>query len=152
MKSSKILVILILVFALPALITACGSNITSSSGQQADAQQQSESVQSSIKTETEQVTVESEVIPIADPKASVDSLIGSWTDINSPDCFASITKTDTGYEYADNEGKYPATFKDGVLKVKVSDSDSDTADIYIDANTGHMLSDYQGNTSEYSKK
>jgi hypothetical protein len=152
MKSSKILVILILVFALVAGMTACGNNKTSSSGQQADTQQQSEAVQSSIQAETDQVAVASEVIPTVDSKASADSLIGSWKDINSPDRIVNITKTDTGYEYADNEGKYPAIFKDGVLKVKVSDSDSDTADIYVDAKTGHMLSVYQGNTSEYSKK
>jgi hypothetical protein len=146
MKSSKIWVIFILVFVLSTIITACGSNEASSS------QQQSEAVQSSIQAETDQVAAASEVIPTADSKASVDNLLGSWTDINSPDSFANIIKTDTGYQFQDNDGKYPAEFIDGVLKVKVSDNETDTADVYIDVNTSHMLVDYQGSTSEYSKK
>ena len=150
MKSSKILIILILVLSIPALITACGNNETSYSGQESDTTLQSEDLEASIQSETDQVSVASEVISTADPKASVDSLIGNWTDINSPEYFANITKVDAGYQYEDNEGKYPATFKDGVLKVKVSDSV--TADVYIDANTGHMLSVYMGTTFEYIKK
>ena len=149
MKNLKKVAILILVFALPALITACGNN---DSGQQVDAQQQSEAeaVQSSIQAETDQVAAASEVIQTADTKASVDSLIGSWIDINTPERFANITKTDTEYQFEDNEGKYPATFIDGVLKVKASDSV--TVDVHIDTETGHMLSVYDGNITEFSKK
>lgn len=132
MKSSKILVVFILVFTLLAVSTACGNYNTGSSGEQ-------------------QATAE-QLIPTAETSASVDGLIGSWTNISANDRFANITKTDTGYQYEDNDGKYPATFADGVLKVNVSDSDSDTADVYIDAKTGHMLTVYQGSISEYSLK
>jgi hypothetical protein len=157
MKSFKILVISILVTALLAALSACGNNKNatdqqSDSQQQTAATQQSDAAQSSTQAGTGQQAIVTESMQTADPKASVDDLIGSWTDINSPDRFAKITKTDTGYQYEDNEGKYPATYKDGVLKVKVSDNDTDTADIYIDKNTGHMISTYQDNISEYSKK
>lgn len=94
--------------------------------------------------------VEEEAVPTPDPKLNADSLIGRWVDINSDERFAKITKADAGYQYEDNDGQYSAEFKDGVLKVKVSDSD--TADVYFDVKTGHMFATYLGETLEYSKQ
>jgi predicted small secreted protein len=139
MKSSKILVILFLAFAIPVCMTACGDTSSISSDRQATGSQDA----------AQQATAQL-ALAAAETKASVDGLIGSWTDIASADRFVNITKTDTGYQYEDNEGKYPATFTEGVLKVEVSDSI--TVDVYIDATTGHMLSVYQENISEFSKK
>lgn len=129
----------ILTLVLLTLLTACGGNSTNSTSQQA-ADQQSAG----------QAAAPAQTLPKADPKATVDSLLGNWTDINSPDRFANITKTDNGYQYQDNEGTYPATFKDGVLKVQVSDTD--TADTYIDTKSGHLFAVYQGSPSEFKKK
>ena len=147
MKSSKMLVVFFLVFTLLVGITACGSNETASSEEQEEVEQQT-----AVQEDTDLQAAVEQVMPTADSSASVDSLIGSWIDIDSNDRFANITKTDTGYQYEDNEGKYPATFEGGVLKVKVSNSEGDTADVYIDAETGHMLVFYQDSISEHRKK
>ena len=147
MKSSKMLVVFFLVFTLLVGITACGSNETASSEEQEEVEQQT-----AVQEDTDLQAAVEQVMPTADSSASVDSLIGSWIDIDSNDRFANITKTDIGYQYEDNEGKYPATFEGGVLKVKVSNSEGDTADVYIDAETGHMLVFYQDSISEHRKK
>lgn len=144
MKSLKISVVLILVLAFLAGMTACGKNNAASADQKTDIQQTTEQADT-----PEEVTVE-QTIPTADSNAGVDGLVGSWKDINSAENFVIITKTDTGYQYEDNDGKYPATFENGVLKVKASDID--TADVYIDTKTGHMLTAYQGGLSEYERK
>lgn len=152
MKRSKILVILILVFTLMTGMTACGSNTAgndttgndTASGQQADASQTTEQT-----VTPEEATIE-QAIPEADPEANADALIGSWKDITAADSFVNITKTEAGYQYEDNDGKCPAAFENGVLKVKASDTD--TADIYIDPKTGHMITAYQGGMTEYEKK
>lgn len=144
MKRPKIFAVLILVFTLLAGMTACENNNTASSGQQADVQQTVE------QTAAPEPATAEEDFPVADPKANVDALIGSWKDISAADSFANITKTETGYQYEDNDGTYPATFEDGVLKVKVSDTD--TADVYIDPGTGHLFIAFQGDLMEYVKK
>lgn len=164
MKSTKILVVLILVSSMFAVMTACGNN-GSSSGQstgtqqtapQADSDQQAtdQAASDTQPVDTEgtyaQETATEEMPTIL--QDSIDTLIGDWTDVSASDRFAKITKTDSGYQYEDNDGNYPATFADGILKVKVSDSDSDTADVFIDAKTGHMLMTFQGIISEFSKK
>lgn len=133
MLFKKVSIACILTLLLIAVVTACGGNSTTSSSQ--------------LVTDTQ--TAE-QAPPKADPNATVDSLLGSWTDVNSSDRFANITKTDNAFEYQDNEGTYPATFKDGVLKVQVSSTD--TADVYIDAKSGHMFAIYQGSPSEFKKK
>lgn len=144
MKSQKIFAVLVLIFTLLAGMTACGDNNTASSGQQADVQQSTEQT-----VAPEAATIE-QTLPAVDSKAGVDALIGSWKDISEADSFVTITKTEAGYQYEDNDGKYPATFENGVLKVKASDTD--TADVYIDPETGHMFTAYQGGLLEYEKK
>jgi hypothetical protein len=140
MKSTKKLVICILAFILLVSLTACGG---------ASSQQGSDQSATDKPAVAEQATVE-QVADAPDTKVSGDALAGSWVDINSPDRFVKITKTGDVYEYEDNEGKLPATFANGVLKLKVSDTD--TADVYINAETGNLLSVYQDNISEYKKK
>lgn len=143
MKNLKVVIVLISTFALIIGLSACGDN-TASSGQQSDTQV------TTVQETEKQTEVVEQVMPSPDQKASADNLVGNWVGIDSPDFFVKITKTDAGYEYEDNEGKYTATFVDGVLKVQVGDND--TADVYINPETGHLLTSYQENTSEYSKK
>lgn len=149
MKSKKMFTIYLLIFALLTSLTACGGKTTDPSGQQASSQQTADQQEADQQATDLQAAAE-QVVPAADPTASVNDLIGSWTDISSTDRFANITNADTEYQYEDNDGKYSATFKDGVLKVKVSDSE--TADVYLDEKTGHMLVVYQGEPAEFSKK
>lgn len=157
MISKKMLIVYILMFVLLAGITACGNNNAITSDQQSSGQaevpaatDQQSSDQAEVPAATDQQATVQGAIPTADTKASVDVLIGSWSDISSPERFANITRIDSGYQYEDNEGKYPGTFKDGVLTLNVSDTD--TADVYIDPTTGHMFLVYQDNISEFEKK
>ena len=149
MKSKNMFTIYLLLFALLTSLTACGGKTTDPSGQQASIQQTAEQ-QEADQQATDLQAVAEQIVSAADPTAIIDDLIGSWTDISSTDRFANITKADTEYQYEDNDGKYSATFKDGVLKVKVSDSE--TAVVYLDAKIGHMLVVYQGEPTEFSKK
>lgn len=113
-----------------------------------------ESVDATAKEEPVVTAVQPDTVEqaaqIADSFTSPERLIGSWSDIISPDRFINISQTDSGYLVEDNEGKYPATFEDGILRVKISDTD--TVDVYLDSKSGHMLSVYQDNLSEYKRK
>lgn len=144
MRIKNLFISIVLVLMLIISFSGCGNNDNSVSEQQ----------ESTVPVVEQQATPEEEVveqiIATPDPSTSVDSLLGSWVDIASPDRFVNITKKDAGYEYEDNEGKLPATFENGTLKVKVSDTES--ADIHIDKDTGNLISVYQDNISEYKKK
>jgi hypothetical protein len=139
MKSKKILVVSILIFVIIASLAACGSSSSSTSTASTAASQAA----------TAQPATATQVIPTADPAATVDGLIGSWQDINSADRHADISKVGDAYQYVDNDGTYPATFANGKLTLKVN---TDTADVFVDAKTGHMFTIYQGNPTEFSKK
>lgn len=85
-----------------------------------------------------------------DTKSSVDVILGSWVNIAAADQFANITKEGDKYQYEDNDGKYPAEFVDGILKVKVDDTT--TADVYVDVDTGNLKLSFGDNVSEFKKK
>ena len=138
MKNRRFLAVCLLIFVLVMSFAACGSK--SSTDTSADA---------STTVAAQPGTVEN-VIPTADPAALVDGLVASWQDINSADRFANITKVGDGYQYEDNDGKYMGTFASGKLVVKVSDTEN--ADVFVDAKTGHMFLIYQGQPTEFSKK
>ncbi|HEX2945803.1 MAG TPA: hypothetical protein VHT96_07590 [Clostridia bacterium] len=97
-----------------------------------------------------QKEVVSQEVAKPDTKASVDDLTGSWTDKNDKTRFINISKDGDGYIYEDNEGKLQTEYKDGVLELKISDTD--TAKVYIDEASGHLMLVYQDNISEYEKK
>lgn len=137
----KKLLIVVLLFVFVGGFAACGGGEANST--------ESLDTQTSQQAETEETVVE-ETMPTADPNAAVDALIGSWVDISDETRFANITKADTDYQYEDNEGQYPATFENGSLKIKASDTD--TAESFIDAKTGNMLMIYQGSIWEFKKK
>lgn len=143
MKKLKVFGLCVLVFVFLIVIAACSNGDSDSSNSQTS--QQDVVAETSPEPETVEQT-----IPIADSSSNIESLLGSWLDISDSNRFANILKAGEGYELEDNESKYPATFENGILKVKVSDTE--TADVYIDSKTGNMLSVYQGNISEYRKK
>jgi hypothetical protein len=151
MQGFKFTALSVLLIIILVCFSGCGNSGTDSSGTQANSQQTEQTVVQSNSNANETVSeIAEETLPTADPKANGDALLGSWKDISADDIFADITKTETGYQYEDSDGKYDATFLDGVLKVKVSDTD--TADVYIDPSTGHMFLSYQGGLVEYEKK
>ena len=142
MKSPKIFAVLILLLAVLSGITACGNDTPADTGAQASS--------AAPQGATVNQQTQEEVSASIDANAGADKFLGDWKDINDAERFAKITKTDTGYRYEDNEGKYPATFTDGIMLVKVSEEE--TADVYIDAETGHLFLVYQGNPSEFTRK
>lgn len=89
-------------------------------------------------------------LPNPDTSATADGLLGTWTQVDSSDHSATISKTDSGYQYKDNDGTYPATFSGGILQVEVGERDFASA--YIIPATGHMLTVYQGDSTEFVKK
>lgn len=99
---------------------------------------------------TMQYTVE-QTLPEADATAVADGLIGNWTNYDDPEQFAVITKTASAFQYEDNDGKYPAVFENGKLRIKISDTESDSADVYLDSQTGHMMMVYQDSVYEFEK-
>lgn len=141
-KNLRIITVLALVLTLITGMTACGSS-TASAGQTGD-------TQSAAQTAAPEAATVEMTLPEADPKAGADAMLGNWKDISAAESFAIITRTDDGYQYEDNDGKYPAVFENGVLNVKATDTD--TAKVYIDPKTGHLLTEYQGGLSEFEKK
>ncbi len=161
MKFTKTSVVLVLVFIFSVALTACGGgNADDSTAEYASTDwsaSPSESLstaEAAVQAQTNQeATVEAALPPADTEKANDENLLGTWTDINASDRYVTITKTDAGYQYEDNEGKYPATLVDGVLKVQVSESDpTDTADVYIATESGHLLSVYQDDQAEFMRK
>lgn len=147
MKSIRALAVSTALFVLLAGLAACADNTgdTGDSSGQPSSQQAGEE-----KAEAPQVATVEQVIEAPDTGADVDSLIGSWIDITSEDRFVNITKNGDEYQYEDNEGILPATFQDGVLKLKVSDTE--TADVYINPENGYLTLVYLDNISEFKKK
>lgn len=129
MKSITKILLIVFVFTLIAGFTACGGN--------------------SEQDDTNNTADLQETTPVPDAALTDASVIGSWKDVNAADRFTKITKTDTGYEYEDNEGKYPATFESGILKVQVGGTD--TANAFFDAKSKNLIVDYQGSISRFSK-
>lgn len=147
MKSRKVLFIGTLIVAFLFVLSGCGSG-----GNEGDSSDQSAAAEESVAAQAETVeqVVTEQIAEAVDTQATVDELVGEWVDIVEADRFVKISKEGTEYQYEDNEGKLSATFDNGVLKVKVSDSE--TADVYIDTDSGHLLLSYQDNISEYAKK
>lgn len=101
-------------------------------------------------TETVEQMASAQVAEEANTSMKADDLVGSWVDVNDSTRFANIVKDGENYSYEDNDGKYAATFKDGVLKVEVAAGDY--ADVYIDIVSGHLMLVYQDNIEEFNKK
>jgi hypothetical protein len=156
MRNGRNLLAIMLVLVMLVFLSACGgsgaTNETVGTGTNQDSVETTAAADSAGNAaQTEAVTaVASDGLPTADSKATVDSLLGSWVDIDSAEKFANITKTDSGYQYEDNDATYEATFADGVLTVKVSDTDS--AQVYLDSKSGNMIATYQDGYQKFKKK
>lgn len=128
-------------------LAACGgsSNTSASSGETTVSADESANATEAAESDVAAVSE-----PTADIKASVDSVLGNWIEVDTPDRFANITQAGNDYSYEDPEGTYEATFADGVLKVKVTDTD--TADVYFDAASGNLIITYQDSLVKLKKK
>jgi hypothetical protein len=106
--------------------------------------------------ETDKVSSASEVsltnanTSVPNGNVTIDNLLGNWVDIKDATRFANITKTDTGYQFEDNDGKYPGQYMEGVLQIKITETD--LADIYYDSSNENLVLDYQGDVTKFNKK
>jgi hypothetical protein len=58
---------------------------------------------------TDNTSASGQTVVVAEPpesKVNVESLMGNWVQADDETKFANITKTDSGYQYEDNDGKY----------------------------------------------
>jgi hypothetical protein len=148
----KYLLAVFLVFTLIFSLSACGSSKDSSTAEV-----------SSISAADQQAAVDklaadAEKIPEPDTKAAAatnangDDLLGNWSDVADASRGLTISKTGDVFQYKDNDGTYTGTVKDGVLTIKISDAENDTAMVFIDPKTKNLVTNYQGDIYEYSKK
>lgn len=151
MKSKKLLVVGMLVAVMLLALAGCGGSSDQASGDEATAvTEEAAAGTAPVEAETIQQAATEQIAEAVDTGTKVDALVGSWVDVNDSTRFVNIASDGAAYSYEDNEGKLPATFENGVLKIAVSDTDK--ADAYIDPATEHLMVVYQDNISEYSKK
>lgn len=147
MKVKKLLVVGMLITVILLAFAGCGSSDEAAGDENIDSAVESTAP---VEAETVEQAATEQIAEAADTKTKVEDMVGSWVDVNAADRFVNITSVGTTYSYEDNEGKLAATFEEGILKISVSDTDK--ADAYIDQATGHLMVVYQDNISEYAKK
>lgn len=138
MKIKQGITLSILVFVLFIGLTAC-----------AGGKSKSDEALAPVAVDSSQLSEEAMSTPAPNKDEEADNLIGEWTQVDNEEQFAKITKDSEGYQYEDNDGKYSATFKDGVLIVNV-DANS-TASVYIDAKTAKLILNYQESITQFNK-
>ena len=131
--------------------TAADNGTAADNASAADSSSKTDSTAaSSVEVGVVQDGDSSNEFPPVDETLTDASVLGEWTDISSPDRYAKITKTDSGYQYEDNDGKYDGSFKNGELTLQVSDTDN--AHVYYDAKSQNLITIYQGTPTRFKKK
>lgn len=74
---------------------------------------------------------------------------GSWVSTEHSSDWANITANGSSYIWEDNEGKYPAEYKDGFLAINTGFG---TALASINKDTGNMEVTFLGDKEVYKKK
>ena len=151
--------VVVIVLAMVFTLAACGGSTDTVSGDTA-------SISSAQQQEViDQLAKEAAAVPEPDTKTAavaatspestsagtVDKLIGEWADINDATRIVKITSNGTEYQYVDPDGTYSGTMADGILTIKISDAANDTATVFIDAKTGNLVTNYQGDIYEFTK-
>jgi len=139
MRQKVLFTIVMLIFLMVLGLAACGNTDSSSS---------------TTTISTIEQKADEEKVPEPDTKTfiSADTLLGEWNDVNDAKRFVEITKDGDNYQYKDNEGTYPGTYKDNVLTIKVSNAKNDTAIVFVDAKTNNLVTKYQGNIFKFTRK
>jgi uncharacterized iron-regulated membrane protein len=158
MKWSRFLTIgiaLIMIFSLAACgqskeASSEGSVSISTADQQEVADQLAEEAAAVPEPDTQAVP-EASAASDSSLASNEDKLVGEWVDINDATRTVKIASNGSEYQYTDADGTYSGTVKDGVLTIKISDAEGDTAMVFIDAKTGNMVTNYQGDIYEFTK-
>ena len=153
---------IVIVFLMIFSLAACGGDNAEES---ASAAAVSSEVQKEVIKELAEKAAE---VPVPDTQAaasadaaadvneaessSIEKLLGDWTDVNDVSRIVKITENAGQYDYEDADGKYPGTYKDGILTITISDAENDTAMVFLDVKTGNMVTNYQGDIYEFSRK
>lgn len=145
MKLKNLIVIGIVCTVVLFAFTGCGSKSDEGTSGETAAQEQVEAVPETVVQNTAEQITES-----ADVETTVDEFEGSWVGVDDATLFVNITKAGDQYEYEDNDGKYQASFSEGILKVVVAEND--TADVYVDKESGNLVLVYMDSTIQYVKK
>lgn len=145
MKTKRVLLICITIAVLMLAFAGCGSG-GDTSGQNTDVQ--ADPVEAEPEVVEQEVT--EQIAEAANTEAGVDEFEGSWVGVDDASLFVNITKDGDQYKYEDNDGAYQAAFADGILKVTVAEND--TADVYVDKDTGHLVLTYMDSIIEYARK
>lgn len=144
MKGKGILALCLAALVSMLVFTACGSNSSEpdvQSGTELSGERQADAIPEEVVAQ---------VLAEPDTKADAADLAGNWIDVSDESRFVTITQNGKECIYEDNEGKLESTYLDGVLEVKISGTD--TARVYLDKATDHLMLVYQDNVSEYRKK
>jgi hypothetical protein len=94
----------------------------------------------------------SEVATDSSTQTEEEKLLGDWTDINDETRLVKVSVNGSEYTYTDPDGSYKGTFKDGILTIKISEAENDTAKVFIDSKSGNLVTNYQGDIYEFTRK
>ncbi|MDH7578606.1 MAG: hypothetical protein QHH75_12520 [Bacillota bacterium] len=78
-----------------------------------------------------------------------DKFLGEWVNVNDSSDWAKIIRSGNSYIWEDSDGKYPAVYKDGILRVSVGIGEGYVS---FDEKTGHLVASYLGHKEEYKRK
>ena len=156
-KSCIAVLVLVMLFS----FTACGGS-SDTKGASGDVAVVSSADEQKV---VEELAEEAEAVPQPDTKAAAngvsedssaqtaeDKLLGDWADINDETRMVKISVNSGEYTYTDSDGSYKGTFKDGILTIKISDAENDTAMVFIDSKTKNLVTNYQGDIYEFTRK
>lgn len=153
-KSYIAMVVMALIFSLAACGGSSGTDASSGSAAVSSADQQevvdklAEDAEAVPEPDTQTAAVSTD----SSAQTSEEKLLGEWADINDETRTVKITANGSEYEYTDPDGAYKGTVKDGVLTIKISDAENDTAMVFIDSKTGNLVTNYQGDIYEFTRK
>jgi len=151
LKNGKI-VVAVLAAAFLLFISGCGSNLhkVKNAGEVPPASATNPEVLSEANAAEDTAEEVIPPVPVPDKERVEEKLTGKWLCMDEAGRYVAIAKSGNTYVYEDNEGKYLAVFKAGVLEIKVSGTE--TAKAYLDMNTGNLILEYQESMWEYSRE
>lgn len=150
-----------LILVMLSSLVACGGSTSAesaSSGGTAVSSTDEQNVVDQLAKEAEAVPqpdtqpAANEVSTDSSTQTAEEKLLGDWADINDETRLVKVTVNGSEYTYTDPDGSYKGTFKDGILTIKISDAENDTAMVFIDGKSGNLVTNYQGDIYEFTRK
>lgn len=89
------------------------------------------------------------VLSLTSCGGGAEKFVGEWVCLDDLSASAVIEKTDNGYVWIDEDGRYPARYKDGMLRVDVGLGE---AQAYYDKDSKEMVVGYMGDRYRFIPK